>query len=153
MRDGEWTNWENAGKKLNVDYEVGELHITADGAELYFHSARAGGKGNYNIWVTRKVDGQWQEPENIEAVNTADNEGWPFITQDGDELWFTRTYLGSPGVFRSRRIDGEWGEPELIISQFAAEPSLDTAGNLYFTHHFFDGGKMIEADVYVAYLE
>jgi hypothetical protein len=106
-RDGLFTNWENAGKKLNVDYEVGELHITADGRELYFHSARVGGKGNYDIWVTSKVNGQWQEPENIEAVNTAANEGWPFITLDGDELWFTRTSLGSPSVFRSRRIDGE----------------------------------------------
>lgn len=61
--------------------------------------------------------------------------------------------LGSPGVFRSRRIDTEWGELELIISQFAAEPSLDSAGNLCFTRHYFDGDKIIETDVYVAYLK
>jgi len=151
FKDGRWTNWQNAGKKLNVDYGIGELHITADGRELYFHSPRAGGKGNYDIWVTRKVNDEWQEPENIEVVNTPDNEGWPFITQDGNELWFTRTYMGSPAVFKSRKTNGEWGEPELIISQFAGEPSLDNMGNIYFTHHFFEDGKMIEADIYVAY--
>ena len=151
FKDGCWTNWKNAGEKLNVDYKIGELHITADGKEMYFHSDRAGGKGQYDIWVSRRVDGVWQEPENIEAVNTPENEGWPFVTQDGNELWFTRTYLGTPAIFRSRRVNGEWQEPELIISQFAAEPSLDNEGNVYFTHHFFKDGVMLEADYYVAY--
>ena len=151
LKDGRWANWENVGKKLNADYEIGELHITADGNEMYFHSSRTGGKGNLDIWVTRKLNGEWQEPENVEVINTPENEGWPFITQDGSELWFLRTYMGSPGIFRSKKINGGWGEPELIISQFAAEPSLDSAGNVYFTHHFYKDGKMIEADIYVAY--
>lgn len=151
FKDGRWTNWRNAGKKLNVDYEVGELHVTADGNELYFHSGRTGGKGGYDIWVTKKVNGEWQEPENVEAVNTSDAEGWPFITQDGNELWFTRTYMGSPAIFRSQKDGGKWSQPELIISQFAGEPSIDNQGNIYFTHHFFKDGKMIEADIYVAY--
>lgn len=151
FKDGRWTNWKNAGKKLNVDYQVGELHITSEGSELYFHSPRAGGKGQYDIWVTKKVNGEWQEPVNVEAVNTAETEGWPFITQDGSELWFLRTYMGSPGVFRSKKVGGQWGKPELIVSQFAAEPSLDSNGNLYFTHHFIKDGKMLDADIYVAY--
>jgi len=149
--DGRWTNWRNAGELLNVEYEIGELHITADGTEMYFHSDRQGGKGKLDIWVTRKVGGVWQEPENVEAVNTAENEGWPFITQDGNELWFHRNHMGSPAIFRSRKVNNEWQEPEMIISQFAAEPSLDNEGNIYFTHHFFRDGVMLEADIYVAY--
>ena len=39
----------------------------------------------------------------------------------------------------------------LIVSQFAGEPTLDDAGNLYFVHHYFEHGQMIEADIYVAY--
>jgi len=39
----------------------------------------------------------------------------------------------------------------LILSQFAGEPSLDREGNIYFVHHYFEDGKMIEADIYVAY--
>lgn len=149
--EGGWSDWQNAGSKLNVDYEVGELHVTASGEEIYFHSSRAGGSGGYDIWVTRLVNGEWQEPLNIEAVNTHDTEGWPFVTQDGKELWFTRFYMGSPAIFRSYKVGGEWGEPELILSQFAGEPSLDNQGNLYFTHHYFKDGTMIEADIYVAY--
>jgi hypothetical protein len=151
FKDGKWTNWQNAGKRLNVDIEIGEMHITADGSELYFHSGRAGGKGGYDIWVTKKINGEWQQPENVEAVNSPDADGWPFITQDGNDLWFLRTYMGSLAIFRSQKIGGEWGEPELIISQFAGEPSLDNQGNIYFTHHFVKDGKIIEADIYVAH--
>jgi hypothetical protein len=150
FQDGKWMDWQYAGDKLNKEYEVGEMHISADGNAMYFHSARTGGKGELDIWVTRKVNGEWQEPENIEAVNTGGNEGWPFLTQDGNELWFTRTYQGSPAVYRSKKVNGTWQEPELVISQFAGEPSLDNEGNIYFTHHFFRDGKMIEADIYIA---
>jgi hypothetical protein len=59
--------------------------------------------------------------------------------------------MGSPGLFRSRRINGEWQEPELMFSQFAGESSIDREGNIYFTHHYFKDGVMLEADIYVAY--
>ena len=151
FREGKWTDWRYVGDKLMKEYEVGEMHITADGSQLYFHSLRAGGKGQLDIWISRKVSGEWQPPVNVEAVNTPENEGWPFISQDESELWFTRTYQGTPALFRSKNINGDWSEPELIISQFAGEPSLDNERNIYFTHHFYRDGKMIEADIYVAY--
>jgi hypothetical protein len=146
---GRWSNWQKAD--FDVSYEIGELHITADGSELYFHSSRAGGKGQYDIWVSRQVNGKWQEPQNLAIVNSSEVEGWPFVTADGNELWFTRIYLGSPAIFRSKKVNGQWQEPELIISQFAGEPSVDNQGNIYFTHHFYKDGVMLEADIYVAY--
>jgi hypothetical protein len=151
-KDGKWTNWQYVGDKLMKEYQVGEMHITADGNTMYFHSGRAGGKGGFDIWATQKINGEWQPPENVEAVNTAGDEGWPFLTQDGNELWFTRTYMGSPAIYRSTKVNGEWQEPELILSQFAGESSLDNNGNIYFTHHFYNNAsQMIEADIYVAY--
>lgn len=149
--NGKWQDWNYAGNAFKEGYEVGELHISANGNKLYYHSSRPGGRGGLDIWMTNKSNGEWQEPTNINAVNSANNEGWPFISQDGKELWFLRTYLGSPALFRSKNINGEWQAPELIISQFAGEPSLDSQGNLYFVHHFYKDGKMLEADIYVAY--
>jgi len=59
--------------------------------------------------------------------------------------------MGTPAIYRSVKVDGEWSEPELVVSQFAGEPSLDNAGNLYFTHHFYNStSQMVEADIYVA---
>jgi hypothetical protein len=144
-RDGRWQNWIIAD--FNPDYKVGELHITSDGAELYFGSDRPGGMGQFDIWVLRMVNGIWQEPTNVSTVNTTDSEMWPAVSPDGHELWFYRNY----GIWRSEMVNGEWQEAELIISPLAGEPSVDSAGNLYFVHHFYLNDKMIEADIYVAY--
>ena len=153
-RDGKWINWQYVGDKLMKIYQVGEMHITANGAELYFHSPRADGKGQLDIWVSQNVNGEWQDPRNMEVVNTQENEGWPFLSQDGTELWFTRTYMGTPAVYRSIKLNAVWQEPQLIVSQFAGEPTLDNEGNLYFVHHYFNNAsKMVEADIYVAYRE
>ena len=148
--NGTWTDWQLV-TGFPAEFDVGELHFSRDWNTLYYHSARPGGKGGYDIWMTKKVDGVWQEPVNVSAVNSPDTDGWPWLSADGNELWFTRTYKGSPAVFRSKLVDGQWQTPELIVSQFAGEPTLDDAGNLYFTHHYYDAnGNMIEADIYCA---
>ena len=144
--DGKWDNW--VLSDFDPSYEVGELHIVGD--ELYFHSLRPG-KGEYDIWVSRLKDGVWGEPVSIDAVNTEFSEGWPWVSPDGSEMWFTRLE-GASNLYRSKRVDGEWTEPELMIKTLAGEPSLDSQGNVYFTHHFYDDeGNMLEADIYVAY--
>lgn len=72
--NGKWQNWKYVGDQLSF-YEMGELHITADHNELYFHSPREGGKGKMDIWVSKNENGAWQEPENVEAINTVEIEG------------------------------------------------------------------------------
>ncbi|MDM7999838.1 MAG: Ig-like domain-containing protein [Dehalococcoidia bacterium] len=145
--DGRWSNWTNLGEPLNVEYQVGELHISADGNHVYFHSRRPGGKGGMDIWVTSKVDGQWQTPQNVAAVNTEYDDGYPYLSEDGNELWFNRNYA----IYRSVRSNGEWQAPEMVVSPLAGEPTLDRQGNLYFVHHFYDdsANKIWEADIYV----
>jgi hypothetical protein len=150
--NGKWIRWTNAGELLNKIYSVGELHVTADGREIYFGSTRSGGKGQSDIWVIRSKDGQWQQPENINAVNTDGNEGQPFVSEDGNELWFTRSTPG-PSIYRSLKVAGKWQPPELVVSTVVGEPTLDKAGNLYFTHLRWDDtlNRVTEADIYVCY--
>ena len=147
---GEWVNWVNVDDELHVEeYETGELHITSDGQELYFHSGRDGGYGGYDIWVSTLVNNSWGEPVNVEAVNGATIDGWPFITEDGLELWFSRDW----GVWRSKKVNGTWQTPERMFYPLAGESSMDDEGNVYFTHHFYRDDVMLEADIYVAYRE
>ncbi len=75
------------------------------------------------------------------------SEGWPAISPQGDQLWFTRNW----GIWRALRVSGEWQPAEQVIAPLAGEPSLDRAGNIYFVHHFYANDKMLEADIYVAY--
>jgi hypothetical protein len=145
FKDGVWSY----AKLVDFDpvYEVGELHISKDGMNLYFHSDRPGGLGGRDVWLSRKVGGDWGSPENLTAVNSEYDEGWPALNPQEDELWITRNY----GIWRSKKVDGEWTEVELIVSALAGEASIDQDGNVFFTHHFFEGDHMIEADIYVIY--
>jgi len=143
---GGWANWTRV--QFPSALEVGELHFHGD--TLYFGSTRPGGLGGKDIWRVVRSGTQWTGLENVEAVNSAENEDQPYISPDGQELWFTRRHQGTPGVFRSRRGVGSWQEPELIVSRFAGEPTLDRHGNLYFVHHYYRNGVMIEADIYLA---
>jgi hypothetical protein len=146
--DGKWQNWQNADAELKMaDFETGELHISSDGSELYFHSARAGGEGGLDIWMSTKINGTWSEPINVEAVNSDHDDGWPALSPDNNELWFTRDYA----VWRSIRVDGVWQAPVKMFSALCGEPTIDSGGNVYFVHHFFNNDTMIEADIYVAY--
>ncbi|MDG6218876.1 MAG: hypothetical protein QCI00_05505 [Candidatus Thermoplasmatota archaeon] len=149
--NNKWTNIKNTDQLLNEIYEIGEMHVSSDEKTLYFDHKSG------NLFTTQLLDGVWTEPEEIgPPVNTAQKESRPFVNQDETELWFHRPsgkgYAGA-GIFRSiRNPDGTWGEPVEIVSNFAAEPSLDAEGNLYFSHHFFDEDlNMIEADIYVCY--
>ena len=128
-------------------YEVGELHISNDGTQLFFHSNRAGGKGGLDIWLSENVDGIWQPPVNLENVNSQYDEGWPALNPAEDELWISKNY----GIWRSKKVDGVWQEPVEIVSTLAGEATIDSAGNVYFTHHYFENDSMIEADIYVIY--
>jgi WD40-like Beta Propeller Repeat len=142
--DGLWQDWTLAD--FDPAYQVGELHISADGSQLFYGSGRPGGAGGLDIWVSQLAEGTWQEPMNISAVNTSDDEGWPATNFAGDELWFYRNY----GIWRSTLSAGEWQVPELVVSPLAGEPTLDAEDNLYFVHHFFSGDTMLEADIYMS---
>ncbi len=148
MVEGQWASWTYSGDRLMKEIMIGEVHLQGD--DLYFHSDRPGGHGSYDIWVTSRSEGTWTDPLNIESVNGSELDGFPFISSDGNQFWITRNHLGTPAIYRSTLSGDTWSTPELIISQFAGECTLDDAGNLYFVHHYFEDGSMIEADIYVA---
>lgn len=62
---------------------------------LYFSSNRAGGKGQYDIYFVKYKDGNWTEPTNVEAANTAGNETYPFVINEN--LFFSSDKPGGLG--------------------------------------------------------
>lgn len=146
--EGTQQNWVNVDDFLkSTESELGELYITSDRSEMYFHSNRTGGTGGLDIWVSQSVDGEWAIPQNVRGVNSLSDEGWPTLNPDENELWFSKDYA----VWRSIKVNGEWQTPEKMFSPLAGEPSIDETGNVYFTYHFLVDDKIVEADIYVAY--
>jgi len=158
-----WTNVQNAGEQLNVEYDIGEFHLMPDGNTLYFHTGNFSEGASMDLWVTHRDSTGWTAPVPLSEINTPDgDEGFPFVTPDDQELWFTSwskkdkgdgyPYPG-PAIFRSLKLpNGTWGAPEEIISNFAGECTIDSEGNIYFVHHYYSAAdEMVEADIYVAY--
>ncbi|GLR18937.1 OmpA family protein [Portibacter lacus] len=93
-------------------------NISADGKTIIFVSKRPGGKGDSDLWWTRKnKDGKWTIPENLSAViNTPYREESPFFHPDGKTLYFKsegHPGMGSFDLFKSELLaDSTWSEPE-----------------------------------------
>ncbi len=154
MSGGTWGHVQNAGATLNQVYRAGEMALSPDGQRMVWGSGDFTAGTNV-LYQSNKTAAGWDVPFRLANVNNATNAFLPFITPDGNELWFTANsglgYTG-PSVYRSLKQGDGWGTPEEIVSQFAAEPTLDAQGNLYFVHHYFAAnGTMIEADIYVAH--
>ncbi len=124
-----------------------EPWITADGNTIYFKSDRLATTSPRNandIFVTRKVNGQWSEPELVGyPISTNEgNEHCPAILQDGSTLCFASLrdggYGGSDIWCSKPDADGNWQTP---VNQgpninTAAEEfhfTQDKQGMVYFT--------------------
>ena len=113
-----WSLPKNLGTPVNTASKETQPSLSADGRVLYFASDRPGGKGDLDLWVTRKKeDGNWSVPENLgDTINTPGEEMAPFIHQDNQTLYFASNYhlgLGGFDIFISRRDSaGRWGKPE-----------------------------------------
>ncbi|HAF61508.1 MAG TPA: hypothetical protein DCK95_04205 [Anaerolineaceae bacterium] len=154
--DGAWRDVRNAGEQLNVTDDVGDMHLSADQNTMIFSAFRTGGFGLTDLWQIQRVGESWSEPVNLgDVINGIEMDDYPFLSEDGLELWFTSpSRMGYPGfaIFRSIWQDGAWGEPQEIISNNVSEVSIDRQGNLYFTHIIYsEEGELQGSKIYVAF--
>ena len=156
--NGSWGNWQNAGEFLNSILDIEEIHFSTDQNTMIFSAVLPGSYGYADLWQIHREGENWSQPENLgNIINSPEEETFPYLSEDGSELWFTSSSrLGYPGyaIYRSTWQDGEWGEPQEIISNYASEVSIDRQGNLYFTHFLYDeNDELLESKIYVAYKE
>lgn len=102
----------------NSDRWESQAAISCDGTTLFFASNREGGLGGTDLWSSRRMpDGRWSAPTNLGPnINTEANEEAPFITNDGQTLYFSSTGhlgMGEGDIFMSRLDEnGQWSEPK-----------------------------------------
>lgn len=100
----------------------------------------------YRLMESRCVDGRWTPPrEPVFSADPAMHDGDPFLTPDGNALYFisTRHRFAEVGnddfdiYVVARDAGGNWGRPERLpapVNSDSSEllPSVDRAGHLYF---------------------
>jgi hypothetical protein len=102
-----------------VRAESADMAFSPDGQELYFLAdfprAAAGQKPNYDIWRSRRVNGDWATAELVPPpISTKADELYPIVGNDGS-LYFNSDRpgrLGESDIFRAaRRPDGSFDTP------------------------------------------
>lgn len=98
--DGSWTQPMALPTPINSpDYNDISPYLAPDGVTLYFSSDRPGGKGDQDIWVTKRLDDSWKiwtEPRNVNYVNTSKWDAYFTIDASGEKA-FIATSQNSRG--------------------------------------------------------
>ena len=87
----DWCEPVNLGPMVNSAALDNGPTISRDGLTLFFASAREGGAGLPDIWVSTResVDAPWQQAMNVTALNTERIDVGPTLSHDGHRIWFT----------------------------------------------------------------
>jgi Tol biopolymer transport system component len=157
--DGDWESPVNLGPVVNGSGPDGAPFISRDGHHLYFNSARAGGFGANDIWVSSRSDPAddfgWGPPVNLGAmVNGSGFDAGPALVFP--EFYFTSD-AGSGGsldVYVSRADGGEFG-PAMLASELTSDgndlrPTLRFDGREVFLSSDRAGSLGGSQDIFVA---
>jgi len=103
--------WSNPKVLAFTEPAVNYMHptLSEDGQTLYFSANHPDGWGEYDIYTSSWVDGEWDEPRILaRTVNTIGNERFPYI--DKDTLYFSSDFhngMGGLDIFRTYKYKND----------------------------------------------
>jgi len=85
-----WTDPKNMGPVINTPDEEIAPFIHANGHTLFYSSNGLPGMGGFDIFMTKRLDTTWSEPQNIGyPINTVAEQVGLFITANGKNAYYT----------------------------------------------------------------
>ena len=130
LGDTAFTSGQPLPAPFNSGLPEGSVSTTADGSELYYSRIVAeGGYNNSDLYLVRRRNGRWQQPEPLPATINGPRtwESQPTVSPDGSTLIFASNRPGGQGgtdLWRCHRLkNGDWSRPENL------GPSVNTPGN------------------------
>jgi outer membrane protein OmpA-like peptidoglycan-associated protein len=125
-----WTQALNLGASINSRLSEGSPHIVANGDEIYFVQRDSeDGLGDEDIYHAElDYNGKWQKVRNLgEGINTKYWDSHPYLSPDGEELYFSSDRPGGFGgtdIYVAKRTrSGRWGRARNLGS------AVNTSGN------------------------
>jgi len=108
-------------KIVNSTYADFAPVISADEKVMIFTSRRAGSTGGLldetgqyyeDIYISKKVNGQWGPPQNIGSnINTDGHDASIALSADGSELFIYKDDGAGDIYYCKQRADGSWSKP------------------------------------------
>ena len=110
-----WSEAAHLGNVINTDSSESFASITKSGT-IYFMKINEDGKGKSDIYYSRKVNGEYQTPQNLGLpINTAERESNPYISANEDYIIYFSTDpkgYGDVDLYISFKKDGKWDAPK-----------------------------------------
>jgi Tol biopolymer transport system component len=112
-----WGKPSKLNKNINTRYWESHGYLSEDGNQLVFASDRPGGFGGLDLYLSKRLDGDWGPAINLgPQVNTQFNEDRPFLINKGKTLFFSsqgHRNMGGYDLFRSElQQNNLWSQPE-----------------------------------------
>ena len=120
--DGTFSTPKNIGSVVNTTGQEATPFLASDDVSLYFATDGRPGYGEFDVYVTRRLDStwlNWSEPENLgSSINTADWDLSYTIPADGKYAYFVSysNTIGSGDVFRVRLPEKVRPRPVVLLS-------------------------------------
>ena len=115
-----WTDPEPLPENVN-SYHPQMPRILGDGETLIFTSDKAGGKGGFDFYVTKKTADGWSDPQNLSFASTANDDKYASTPAKGRYL-----YVSRPGERKSEIVQ------LLIPEEFRPKSVYKITGKIFF---------------------
>lgn len=90
--------------------------ILADNKTLIFSSNKNGGKGGYDLFLSRNDDGEWTKPIALDYVNSPSDEKHISIPAKGDIAYFSKEIDGYQNLVKAK-IPAEYKQRNILWIQ------------------------------------
>jgi OOP family OmpA-OmpF porin len=88
---GAWTKAINLGKSVNTKFDETAPFIHVNNQNLFYASNGLPGFGGTDIYMSEKIEGQWQTPKNMGALlNDFEDQYSLVVTSDGANAFYSR---------------------------------------------------------------
>jgi len=115
-----WSTPEKLGNNINMDdYDEISPYLASDMATMYFSSNRPGGKGDYDIWMTKRLDSTWKNwsaPVNMgDSINSAGWDAYFSVDAKGDYGYLSTTTktLGGTDLVKTKLSESQ--KPKTVV--------------------------------------
>jgi len=88
--DDAWSAPVKMPAPINSEHSEFSPLILADGATLIFSSDRPGGRGGYDLYQSRYVNGRWSAPVSMDFINTPEDDRLVSVPASGDIIYYSR---------------------------------------------------------------
>lgn len=106
-----------------VGWQIQHSSLSFDKQTIVF-SARKPGKGHYDLFIAKRDGSKWSSPTPLESVNTNQDELWPSMSSDENQIYFVRRTPADPKDKKSEeqfhilvttRSDETWDSGQTIV--------------------------------------